>query len=94
MAIKDATASPRTAEPQGSSLYEVIKGIDFEKRELLGKPRGRGLFDLVARPRRRAALLRLHAVRAHLPDRLHRDRLLPRVSRSCRSTRRPSGPRP
>lgn len=36
-----------TAEPRGSALYEVLKGIDFEKRELLGKPRGVGLFDLV-----------------------------------------------
>ena len=46
MAIK-SNGHPTTAEPQGSSLYEVIKGIDFEKRELLGKPRGRGMFDLV-----------------------------------------------
>ena len=46
MAIK-SNGKPKTAEPQGSSLYEVIKGIDFEKRELLGKPQGRGLFDLV-----------------------------------------------
>jgi NADH-quinone oxidoreductase subunit E len=29
------------------TLYEVLQGIDFEKRELLGKARGRGLFDLV-----------------------------------------------
>ncbi len=29
------------------SLYEVLQGIDFERRELLGKARGRGLFDLV-----------------------------------------------
>ncbi len=36
-----------TTEPRGSALYEVLKGIDFEKRELLGKPRGVGLFDLV-----------------------------------------------
>ncbi len=46
MAIR-RNGRPKTAEPQGASLYEVIKGIDFEKRELLGKPRGRGLFDLV-----------------------------------------------
>jgi NADH-quinone oxidoreductase subunit E len=46
MAIK-SNGKPKTAEPQGSSLYEVVKGIDFEKRELLGKPQGRGLFDLV-----------------------------------------------
>jgi NADH-quinone oxidoreductase subunit E len=29
------------------TLYEVLQGIDFENRELLGKARGRGLFDLV-----------------------------------------------
>ncbi|HQJ26149.1 MAG TPA: NAD(P)H-dependent oxidoreductase subunit E [Thermoleophilia bacterium] len=34
-------------EPRGSALYEVLKGIDFERRELLDKPRGVGLFDLV-----------------------------------------------
>ena len=34
-------------EPQGSALYEVLKGIDFEKREHLGKKPGVGLFDLV-----------------------------------------------
>jgi len=34
-------------EPKGSALFEVLKGIDFEKRELLGKARGVGLFDLV-----------------------------------------------
>ncbi len=35
------------AEPRGSALYEVLKGIDFERRELMDKPRGVGLFDLV-----------------------------------------------
>ena len=45
MAIR-TNGKPKDAAP-GASLYEVIKGIDFEKRELLGKPRGRGLFDLV-----------------------------------------------
>jgi NADH-quinone oxidoreductase subunit E len=34
-------------EPKGSALYEVLKGIDFERRELVDKPRGVGLFDLV-----------------------------------------------
>jgi NADH-quinone oxidoreductase subunit E len=43
MAIK-SNGKPKV---EGSELYEVLKGIDFEKRELLGKPRGRGLFDLV-----------------------------------------------
>ena len=35
MAIR-SNGKPKSAEPQGASLYEVIKGIDFEKRELLG----------------------------------------------------------
>jgi len=34
-------------EPKGSALYEVLKGIDFERRELVDKTRGVGLFDLV-----------------------------------------------
>ncbi len=34
-------------EPKGSALYEVLKGIDFERRELVGKPQGSGLFDLI-----------------------------------------------
>jgi NADH-quinone oxidoreductase subunit E len=46
MAIK-SNGKPKVAEPLVGGLYEVIKGIDFEKRELLGKPRGKGLFDLV-----------------------------------------------
>jgi NADH-quinone oxidoreductase subunit E len=33
-------------EPAGSLLYEVLKGIDFERRELVGKKAGVGLFDL------------------------------------------------
>ncbi len=36
-----------TTEPGGSALYEVLKGIDFERRELVDKTRGVGLFDLV-----------------------------------------------
>jgi len=36
-----------TAELKGSALYEVLKGIDFERRELVDKSRGVGLFDLV-----------------------------------------------
>jgi NADH-quinone oxidoreductase subunit E len=31
----------------GPSMYEVLQGIDFERRELIGKPKGKGLFDLV-----------------------------------------------
>jgi NADH-quinone oxidoreductase subunit E len=34
-------------EPTGSALYEVLKGIDFERRQLVDKSRGVGLFDLV-----------------------------------------------
>ena len=26
-----------SAEPKGSALYEVLKGIDFEHRQLVGK---------------------------------------------------------
>jgi NADH-quinone oxidoreductase subunit E len=36
-----------SAEPKGSALYEVLKGIDFERRQLLGKGKGTGHFDLV-----------------------------------------------
>ena len=34
-------------ERQGSALFEVLKGIDFERRELVHKSKGVGLFDLV-----------------------------------------------
>lgn len=34
-------------EPKGSALYEVIKGIDFERRQLVAKSKGVGHFDLV-----------------------------------------------
>ncbi len=34
-------------EPTGSALYEVLKGIDFERRQLVGKSPGTGLLDLV-----------------------------------------------
>jgi NADH-quinone oxidoreductase subunit E len=32
---------------KGSALYEVLQGIDFERRELVGKKPRTGLFDLV-----------------------------------------------
>ena len=36
-----ATATaPDTKEPKGSALYEVLKGIDFERRQLVGKKQG------------------------------------------------------
>jgi len=41
-----AAAPPKV----GSQLYEVLKGIDFERRELVGKRKGTGLFDLVKDP--------------------------------------------
>jgi len=41
------TNGKKPLEPQGSRLYEVLKGIDFENRELLHKPKSVGLFDLV-----------------------------------------------
>lgn len=42
-------AREKTAAPQrrGSQMYEVLQGIDFEQRRLIGKKRGVGLFDLV-----------------------------------------------
>ena len=46
MARNGGNGKGRT-EPKGSALYEVLKGIDFEKRELLDKAKGVGLFDLV-----------------------------------------------
>ena len=41
---------PQGAEPKGSSLYEVLKGIDFERRQLVGKPKGTGLLSLTEGP--------------------------------------------
>ncbi len=41
---------PQGAEPKGSSLYEVLKGIDFERRQLVGKPAGTGLLSLAEGP--------------------------------------------
>jgi NADH-quinone oxidoreductase subunit E len=38
------------AEPKGSDLYEVLKGIDFERRQLVGGPRGKGLLRLTEKP--------------------------------------------
>jgi NADH-quinone oxidoreductase subunit E len=37
----------RDSEPTGSGLYEVLKGIDFERRQLIGKPKSTGLLELV-----------------------------------------------
>jgi NADH-quinone oxidoreductase subunit E len=37
-------------EPKGSALYEVIKGIDFERRQLVGKPKESGLLSLAKGP--------------------------------------------
>lgn len=34
-------------ETKGSALYEVLKGIDFERRQLVGKEKGTGLIELV-----------------------------------------------
>jgi NADH-quinone oxidoreductase subunit E len=41
---------PQGAEPKGSLLYEVLKGIDFERRQLVGKPAGSGLLSLTEGP--------------------------------------------
>jgi NADH-quinone oxidoreductase subunit E len=35
---------------RGSTLYEVIKGIDFERRQLVDKPRGTGILSLAEKP--------------------------------------------
>lgn len=37
----------RKAELKGSALYEVLRGIDFERRQLVGKPPRTGLLELV-----------------------------------------------
>jgi len=47
MARSDGGNGRGRTEPKSSALYEVLRGIDFEKRELLGKAKGVGLFDLV-----------------------------------------------
>jgi NADH-quinone oxidoreductase subunit E len=55
MANNNDTKSIRTApvaaispqDPKGSALYEVLKGIDFERRQLVGKGKGTGLLELV-----------------------------------------------
>jgi NADH-quinone oxidoreductase subunit E len=39
----------RPTEPKGSALYEVLKGTDFERRQLVGKGPSAGLFDLVTK---------------------------------------------
>jgi len=39
--------TPGGAGFKGSALYEVLQGIDFERRELVAKPPRAGLFDLV-----------------------------------------------
>lgn len=40
-------AAPASKEAEGSALYEVLKGIDFERRQLVGKDKGKGLIELV-----------------------------------------------
>lgn len=40
----------KTNQKRGSLMYEVLKGIDFEERQLIGKKKGTGLFDLVKDP--------------------------------------------
>jgi NADH:ubiquinone oxidoreductase subunit E len=44
---RQATGTKRAG---GSSLYEVIQGVDFERRELLTMPEGKGLLKLVREP--------------------------------------------
>jgi NADH-quinone oxidoreductase subunit E len=45
--VKGNGTPPAPDGVTGSRMYEVLKGIDFEKRELSGKQPGVGLFDLV-----------------------------------------------
>jgi len=40
----------KTNGKRGSLMYEVLKGIDFEERQLIGKKKDLGLFDLVKDP--------------------------------------------
>jgi NADH-quinone oxidoreductase subunit E len=43
-------AGAKGPEPTGSALYEVLKGIDFERRQLVDKPKGVGLLSLAEAP--------------------------------------------
>ena len=43
-------SSPAAAQPKGSALYEMLKGIDFERRQLVDKPKGKGLLGLAQKP--------------------------------------------
>jgi NADH-quinone oxidoreductase subunit E len=43
---KEKSARTRGDQAKGSALYEVIKGIDFERRQLVGKKSGTGLLEL------------------------------------------------
>jgi NADH-quinone oxidoreductase subunit E len=47
---RDGQGAERNDGPRGSALYEVIKGIDFERRELVGAPAGAGLLSLTQKP--------------------------------------------
>ena len=47
MASKTQRQAARRPSPRARRLYEVLKGIDFERRELVDKRSGVGLFDLV-----------------------------------------------
>jgi len=42
--------APKGAKPAGSALYEVLKGIDFERRQLMDKPRTTGILSLAEKP--------------------------------------------
>ena len=59
---RSRVSSPRRptvdeAGPRGSALYEVLKGIDFERRQLVGKPKGAGLLSLVEELGQRVLLM-------------------------------------
>jgi NADH-quinone oxidoreductase subunit E len=46
VAKTNANGNGKGASPKGSALYEVLKGIDFERRQLVDKPKGTGLLSL------------------------------------------------
>ena len=73
------------AEPKGSQLYEVLKGIDFERRELVGKARVAGLFDLVKDRRQATAATPARSASAPARWTASRSTTAPSIP-SCRSS--------
>ena len=78
----------------GLGLYEVLKGIDFERRELRGQAARRGASSTSSRTRAEPTSATPAPCASAPARRLHRDRLLPRASRAALRRRRPSAPPP